>query len=307
MYLASLLERFAHGWRTRRRTALLSRRGRLDGSGEPSYRACAVHLQTALTALVLATTASAANRSATDAQLVQQAEAAFQRGSAQRSDPDRARRDFAEAAHCYELLRQRGAENADLYRNQGNAYLLAGKLPEAILAYRRGLRCAPHESVLRDNLEYARDQVHYGPEGHDRPSEAIWPAWVPHIERGVFLLAAFLLYGLSCASATRALLTADGQHMGRAILLLGLAVAVASLWTYLTWRGWREAEYPLIVIARGTVPLARGNGPSYPPNAQLHRGMEARLLHRRGGWLQIEMPSGDVGWVPQSAVLVDEP
>jgi tetratricopeptide (TPR) repeat protein len=266
-----------------------------------------MHLASLLTALVLATTPGAGTRSATAAQLLQQAEAAFQRGTAQRSDPDRARRDFAEAARCYELLRQRGAENADLYRNQGNAYLLAGQLPEAILAYRRGLRCAPHESVLRDNLEYARDQVLYGQEAHDRPTNAIWPALVPRIDRGLYLLAAFLLYGLSCVSATRALLTADGQQMARAILLLALAVAPAGLWTYLTWRGWREAEYPLVVITRGSVPLARGNGPSYPPNAQLHRGMEARLLHRRGGWLQIEMPSGDIGWVPQAATLVDEP
>jgi hypothetical protein len=35
--------------------------------------------------------------------------------------------------------------------------------------------------------------------------------------------------------------------------------------------------------------------------------MEARLLHRRGGWLQVEFPGGAVGWVPQAAALVDEP
>jgi hypothetical protein len=34
--------------------------------------------------------------------------------------------------------------------------------------------------------------------------------------------------------------------------------------------------------------------------------MEARLLYRRGGWLQIELPAGAIGWVPQAAVLVGE-
>jgi tetratricopeptide (TPR) repeat protein len=263
-----------------------------------------------LTALALAAGPGAEPGPVPDAELLRQAEAAFRRGAAQRSDADKARQDFAEAARGYERLRRRGADNADLYRNQGNAYLLAGQLPEAVLAYRRGLRCAPHDGVLRDNLDYARDQVHYGPENRGRPDDPIWPAWLPRLDRALFLLTAFLLYGLACFHATRALLTADGRHFSRAALLLALAVAAAGLWAYLTWRGWREAESPLVVIARDGVPLARGNGPSYPPNPQLpqlNRGMEARLLHRRGGWLQIELPGGAVGWVPQTAALVDEP
>ena len=269
-----------------------------------------MHLVSLLTALVLAIGPGAEPQPATDAELLQRAEAAFRRGAAQRGDADKARQDFAEAAGCYERLRRRGADNADLYRNQGNAYLLAGQVPEAVLAYRRGLRCAPHDAGLRNNLEYARDQVHYGPENRGRPNDLIWPAWLPGIDRALFLLTAFLLYGLACFHATRALLTADGRFLSRAALLLALAVAAAGLWTYLTWRGWREAERPLVVIARDGVPLARGNGPSYPPNAQLpqlNRGMEARLLHRRGGWLQVELPGGAIGWVSQTAALVDEP
>ena len=35
------------------------------------------------------------------------------------------------------MLRAQGASNADLYLNWGNAELLAGNLPQAILAYRR--------------------------------------------------------------------------------------------------------------------------------------------------------------------------
>jgi len=27
------------------------------------------------------------------------------------------------------------------------------------------------------------------------------------------------------------------------------------------------------------------------------------VLHRRGRWLQIELTSGDVGWVPRDAVI----
>lgn len=269
-----------------------------------------MHLARLLIAFVLATPVQADAGHATDQELLQSAEASFHRGAAQRSDPEKARQDFAAAAHAFELLRQRGADNAELFRDQGNAYLLAGLLPEAILAYRRGLRCAPHDAGLRDNLEYARDQVHYGPEARGRPTQAVWPDGLPRIDRGLFLLTAFLLYALACVSVTRGLLTGEGRDLSRAAVLLGLAVAAAGLWSYVTWRGWREGQHPLVVIARDGVALSRGNGPTYPPNPQLpqlHRGMEARLLHRRGGWLQIELPGGALGWVPQTAALVDAP
>ena len=42
---------------------------------------------------------------------------------------------------------------------------------EVIEAYLRGLRCAPHDAGLQENLDYARDHVHYGPEGLGRPDE----------------------------------------------------------------------------------------------------------------------------------------
>jgi hypothetical protein len=264
-----------------------------------------------LTFPALAAAATSANPGQPDdAELLRRAEAAFRRGTGQRSDPERARQDFAEAARNYDLLRTRGADNAELHHNQGNAHLLAGELPEAILAYRRGLRCAPQDGGLQESLDYARAQVHYGPEGQGRPEASAWPVWLPRFDRAWFLLAAFLLYGLACWLATRSLMTSDGAYLGKAVLLLVLAVAAAGLWTYLTWRGWREAEYPPVVIARDGVTLTRGNGATYPPHprlAQLHRGMEARLLHSRGGWLQVELPGGAIGWVPRSAALIDEP
>ncbi len=246
-----------------------------------------------------------------DAELLRRAEAAFRAGAAQRADPEKARQAFAEAAHHYGLLRQRGADNADLYRNAGNAHLLAGELPEAILAYRRGLRCAPHDAELRANLEYARDQVLYvGPEGRGRPLADDWPSWMPPLDRGLFLMAAFLLYALACVSAVRGLLAGRDTGLGQAAVLLALAVAAGGLWTYLTWRVSRDAGQPVMVVSAEEVPLWRGNGPTHEMHKtmpHLHRGMEGRLLHRRGGWLQVRLPGGEIGWLPQTAALVDGP
>jgi hypothetical protein len=58
----------------------------------------------------------------------------------------------------------------------------------------------------------------------------------------------------------------------------------------------------------GTV-LRQGNGLSYPPHThqglpiRLAAGVEAVVRTRRPNeWVQLELPGGHVGWVPQDAV-----
>src|SRR5437667_4671559 len=124
----------------------------------------------------------ARTESVPDTELLRQAEAAFRAGTDVRNTPEEARPLFRKAASCYEALRQQGARNADLYRNQGNSYLLAGDLPRAIWFYRRGLSLAPADPILRANLAHARAQVAYpGPGDLGRPPVENWPPWLPYL------------------------------------------------------------------------------------------------------------------------------
>src|SRR5262249_44443771 len=107
-----------------------------------------------------------------DADLLRQAETDFLKGKELADKPAEAQKHFAAAARQFDELRKRGASNPDLYRNLGNAEMLAGNLAGAVLAYRQGLRLAGQDSRLQANLEYARGRVHYPPSG--RPPEWIW-------------------------------------------------------------------------------------------------------------------------------------
>jgi hypothetical protein len=70
----------------------------------------------------------------------------------------------------------------------------------------------------------------------------------------------------------------------------------------------RELEvHPLVVIVRDGVLLRRGNGMVFPPRYEtpINRGVEARLRYERGGWVQIELSGGEIGWLPREAVLME--
>ena len=243
-----------------------------------------------------------------DADVLKQAENAFHEGARLRDRPAEARRAFAEAAERYEELRRRGAASAALFRDEGDAYLLAGDLARAILAYRRGLRLAPNDSVLRGNLEYARSQVAVTPPGNlGRPPAEVLPPWLPRPSPTIILALALVLYTLGWLALARwwmlrqrGLFLAGGVALAAAVLLGG----AFELWT----NARRQQDlHPLVVIADDGVLLRRGNGLTYPPRYEtpVNRGAEARLLVERGDWLKVELAGGESGWLPRKYALLD--
>jgi hypothetical protein len=238
-------------------------------------------------------------------EVAREAESEFDKGVAASNDARRARTHFLAAANGFEELRRRGARNALLERNLGNSYFLAGDLPRAILAYRRGLRLSPTDRALRANLDEARKQVIFF-EGTalGRPPENIRPLWLPHAPLGLFALAA-AGYAVVCAALTRWLMLR--QRRALVVGLVALAVAVgATLLLVASWRA--EPAGPVVVIAENGVLLRKGDGRSFPPRSEspINRGVEARLLHQQNGWLQIELSGGEVGWVAQCEAVVED-
>jgi hypothetical protein len=259
--------------------------------------------------LLLAAVAAPADAPSEQA-LLDQAEAAFREGCQARGPA--AREGFRRATAGYEELYQRGVRSPALCRNEGNAALLAGDLPHAVLASHRGLRLAPTDAELQANLDYAREQVVQGlDESHGRPPVEQWPPWLPRLASRCMLGLALVPYALGWLAVARWLMTrrgwllaAGGVAFAAAALLAGGGVAFDAL------ADGDQARHPLVVIAReGGVKLRKGNGQSYPEYEYVLRpGVEARLrFDDQRGWLQVELAGGEVGWVRRADVLVDSP
>ena len=106
----------------------------------------------------------------------------------------------------------------------------------------------------------------------------------------------------------RWLLLRHSRLPGQALLWLLLTGVCGFFWHREEARLSYDLSHPLVVIAQETV-FYRGNGTSYPAHAAvpvLHAGSEGRRLYQRGDWLQIELSSGQIGWVPADLALVDD-
>jgi tetratricopeptide (TPR) repeat protein len=252
---------------------------------------------------------STAGLSSPEAATLAEADRWFGQGIAEQ-DSTAARQSFAQAARHYQKLVDNSLHQPELLRQLGDAYLLAEDLPHAIFAYRRALKQAPHLQAAWDHLELARDRVPYpnGDERH-RPAASDWPSWLPRPSAAMLLLSAAGLHALAWTALACWWMRRQTSTLVWAGLFLAAALGVLGWWGYGRWQQDQEGQRPLAVVAFSNMTLRRGNGTMFAPHADLptvHRGMEARLLHERGGWMQVEFPGGEVGWLPQRALLIEE-
>lgn len=193
-----------------------------------------------------------------------------------------------------------GVENADLYTNQGNAALQAGRLGGAVVAYRRALRLDPDHDRALQNLDYAR---------------SLLPEWVPRRERSP-LFDSFFFWHRSLSRSERA--TGGAVLFALACALGGAAVRwrspLARTSSIVLAAGWAALLVSLLLDSRArladevvlTAPetVVRSADSIHAPARFAHplpAGTEARVVERREGWLRIRMASGRDGWVQGSS------
>jgi hypothetical protein len=240
-----------------------------------------------------------------DADVLAEAERAFAQGTELRGDSEMARPAFARAAAAYDELWRRGFRNPAVARHRGRAKRLAGDLGGAIAAYHDGLALARYNRPLQTDLAEARSAVVFPHDGE------LAAQCRPRVSRTIS----------SRMSASDALVIAGGLWLCAGVGVARFAMTRAGWWLAfaggcavalsllggLWWEDARQREKyesrPLVVV-RDDVWLMKGNTNLHPQrlDQKLPRGVEARELLRRGGWVQIELAAGAIGWVPEASV-----
>jgi hypothetical protein len=241
---------------------------------------------------------------------LKQAEVAFAEGVSLRGDSAKARIAFAKAAAAYDALWHAGYHTPELAINRARAHRLAGHLPRCIAALHEGLAVARYSRPLQMELEDARAAVQYPLDGElvRQAHPAPLRGWSSRFSPADLWLGAGLLWFLLWFGVARFLMTR------RAIwLLLSLVGFVALIGGGILWwteerRLQEEESLQLLIVQEDTI-LRRGNARIYPPRleAVLPAGAEVRELTRRGGWVQVQLAGGVVGWLPEGAVLAVKP
>ncbi len=260
-----------------------------------------------LLAVTLATPLDAPIPATSEDDLLILAESEYRAGLEARADAVKAMPHFRAAASAYEQLWLSGRRHPALARNMAQAHLLSGDLARAIRAYHLGLRIAAHDPDLRAGLAFARERVRYPMIGN-LAREAAYrdrrtflhagPAWLfGALAAGVYLIAVLAL--------ARGWMSRRPMWwgLGGTLAIVAILMAGAVLWEdkHLT----DEKALPLVIATGDGADLHRGNGNEFPLRIaeRLPEGVEMIVLSERGGWFQVQLAGGAVGWVEARQVV----
>jgi hypothetical protein len=235
-----------------------------------------------------------------------EAEQAFAEGVEWRDDSAKAKPAFTRAATAYESLWNQGFHTPELALNRARAHRLAGNLPRAIAALHDGLAVARFSRPLQVELDDARAAVQFPLDGE--LASQCRPKSVVTVSSRMSVSDAWILTGflwlLACAGVARFVMTRNFLWLGFAVLWLAGLTLFGGLWLQDARYRERDESLPLRVVTDDVI-LRKGNADAYPPRVEpaLPKGTEIRELTRRGGWVQVQLPGGAIGWLPEAATI----
>jgi tetratricopeptide (TPR) repeat protein len=210
--------------------------------------------------------------------------------------------DFGSALGQFQAVKAGGMENAALYYNIGNCYYREGQLGRAVASYRRALMLAPRDQDVKTNLALIRVAVGSGDSTltAGRPAVTALPLrfFSPRQFQWIFYLAYYL-----AAACFLGVLFLRGRFRRVGVYGVIAAIVVAGCALGLAQYGisrFRAVTDGVVVADR--TPLTSGPGDAFQEIATLPDGLELRLRAKSGIWVEVQLPTGEVGWLRDTTV-----
>jgi tetratricopeptide (TPR) repeat protein len=207
-----------------------------------------------------------------------------------------------EAAEGFRGLLRYGYSDPRLEYNLANAEYKRGRMGEAILHYERARRLAPSDQDVLTNLALARSRIRDVIEDPDAGGALnTWRAWQDRIGTTAQAIAALAAFWIVAG-----IVTWCGARRGGFTPAWGWALTAAVIVTVLTALSWQATWTRLAGTRRAVVlhPAAEAlAGPGLNNTSQftLHEGTTVEIRGERPGWMQVALPNGATGWIPDDA------
>ncbi|HRH39257.1 MAG TPA: SH3 domain-containing protein [Flavobacteriales bacterium] len=197
-----------------------------------------------------------------------------------------------------------GYNSASPQFNISNCWSKDGDILRAILHYERGLRLSPGDPDLQVNLALANAQVK--DRIAEKPGFALGSTWSrmrggmdpdQWARRSLWVGALFFaLLALAAVMRSRSVRRVTFALSAVALIALVLCIAFASA---------RHAE--LIDDSEAIILVPKVDVLGEPRAGStvlfvLHKGTKVTLLDEADGWSEVQLPNGNVGWMPPNSV-----
>jgi tetratricopeptide (TPR) repeat protein len=214
--------------------------------------------------------------------------------------------EFDVAERCYRQLLDSGIGCGPVYYNLGNACFKQKRLGEAIYYWEKARRELPGDSDIRENLQIAnllivdRIDVPEDPIAVRVASSAVHLFTIAQESRivlGLFILANALFGVYLLTRKPRLAFWSLTGSLAAALLMILFAGS-------LTWKVYQESHFREGVIVEQKVDIRSGPGVENITVVTVHEGILVLVRGESNGWVQISLPNGWTGWLPDSSIRV---
>jgi hypothetical protein len=204
--------------------------------------------------------------------------------------------EFTSALNTFQVAGH-GVESAALYYNLGNVNYRLGSMGRAVANYRRAQMLAPRDEDTKANLVFVRTMVGtrdtLAALGVESPAD-IPLKWLSPKDVQVLFYITYYLVALAILGLL--FLSGRSRRLSLYALVVFAVLAIASL-TLSTHAHSRFRESAGAVVINEEVDLRSGPGNAFERIATLRDGVEVRLKSRSAMWVEVELPTGEVGWL----------
>ncbi|MFT7351430.1 MAG: tetratricopeptide (TPR) repeat protein [Flavobacterium sp.] len=211
---------------------------------------------------------------------------------------------YEEAIAQYNLVLNNEEQAAELYFNLGNSHYQLHQISPAIYNYEKALLLKPKDSVIANNLEFARkllvdDIKEYPKVGFDKiiknaTSLASFDTWA--IISVVLAFTFFLLF-LGYYFSAKAIIKRT-FFTGMFVAFIAIIFSISAAFFE---KNYFESNTTAIIFAEKTILRKEGN-PNSKSIMELHEGTKVYILQSQTNWKKVQLTDETIGWLQSDAV-----
>lgn len=213
--------------------------------------------------------------------------------------------DFQAAIEGYKQILAKEYVSAEVEYNLGNAYFKTGQIAPSILHFERALKLAPNDEDIKFNLTLAnlsvKDKVETIPQLF---FVEWWKAIVKAFSTDGWAWNAIVAFILGLIGLLLFRFSSD-EGLKRLTFYTAL---IALLWSGFSIYAAQKNFDHVVNDKRAVVFASTINAKSAPDKKGkdlfvIHEGLVVTVSDEINGWVRIKLSNGDVGWIPNEAIV----
>lgn len=210
---------------------------------------------------------------------------------------------YTAAIEQYESLVTDGYRSAELYYNLANSYYRQGQLGRAVLFYERTLLIAPRDTDAKYNLAVVRSQLQ--DKAVPLPPFFLaqwWNNFSLLMPSGAWSALSIVLLWLGVAGLIAWLLALTRRQKKLGFVLGVVMLSLSGLLLLVSaHRLALEKNSARAVVLEAEIMLYSAPDVQSQPIREIHEGITLQLLDKIGDWHKVALPTGEQGWLPDTA------